>query len=146
MLRPEHICMHGLRLRSAIPYLRGMTRSMIALFTAALLTSTAAMPAQAQTPAASAHGVNAAQGGTTAAQLVGRTVRGRDGVVLGEVERVTLRRDGSPAQVLVRPKGPRPGGPRSLSYGSLRIESDGLSTPLTLAEFNAMPVIDVEAK
>lgn len=138
--------MPGLRLRGPIPYLRGMTRSMIALFTAALLASAAGLPAHTQAPSASAQGVDTAQGGTTAAQLVGRTVRGRDGVVLGEVERVTLRRDGSPAQVLVRPKGPRPGGPRSLSYGSLRIESDGLSTPLTLAEFNAMPVIDVESK
>jgi hypothetical protein len=77
---------------------------------------------------------------------VGRTVTGRGGVVLGEVERVTLRRDGSPAQVLVRPKGPRPGGPRSLSYASLRVDGAGLSTPLTLAEFNAMPVIDADIK
>ena len=138
--------MSGLRLRGAISYLRGMTRSMIALFTAALLASAAALPVQAQAPSASAHGVNAAQGGTTAAELVGRTVTGRGGVVLGEVERVTLRRDGSPAQVLVRPKGPRPGGPRSLSYASLRVDGAGLSTPLTLAEFNAMPVIDADVK
>lgn len=142
----EHICMGGLRLRRGIPYLRGMTRSMIALLTVALLASAAALPAQAQTPSASTHRVNAAQGGTTAGELVGRTVTGRGGVVLGEVERVTLRRDGSPAQVLVRPKGPRPGGPRSLSYASLRADGAGLSTPLTLAEFNAMPVIDTDAK
>ena len=118
---------------------------MIALLTAALATA-GALPAQAQAPSAASHGVNAAQGGTTAAELVGRTVTGRGGVVLGEVERVTLRRDGSPAQVLVRPKGPRPGGPRSLSYASLRVEGAGLSTPLTLAEFNAMPIIDADAK
>lgn len=138
--------MCGLRSRGGIPYLRGMTRSMIVLFTAALLASAAAPPVQAQAPSASAHGVNTTQGGTAAAELVGRTVTGRGGVVLGEVERVTLRRDGSPAQVLVRPKGPRPGGPRSLSYTSLRVDGAGLSTPLTLAEFNAMPVIDADVK
>ncbi len=121
-----------------------MTRLKTTLLAAAGLALVGALPAQAQAPSASSFGVNAAQGGTSASALVGRTVRGRDGVVLGEVERVTLRRDGSPAQVLVRPKGPRPGGPRSLSYSSLRVEGDGLSIPLTLAEFNAMPVIDVD--
>lgn len=122
-----------------------MTRLKITLL-AAGLALVAALPVQAQAPSASTRGVNAAQGGAVASDLVGRTVRGRDGVVLGEVERVTLRRDGSPAQVLVRPKGPRPGGPRSLAYSSLRTEGDGFSIPLTLAEFNAMPAIDVDAK
>ena len=66
--------------------------------------------------------------------------------MLGAVERVTLRRDGSPAEVLVRPKGPRAGGPRSLAYSSLRVEGEALSTPLTMAEFNAMPAVEVNAK
>lgn len=121
-----------------------MTRLKTTFLAAAGFALVGALPVQAQAPSASSLGVNAAQSGTPASALVGRTVRGRDGVVLGEVERVTLRRDGSPAQVLVRPKGPRPGGPRSLSYASLRVDADGLSIPLTLAEFNAMPAIDVD--
>ena len=121
-----------------------MTRLKTTLLVAAGLVLAGALPAQAQAPSASSLGVNAAQGGSVASDLVGRTVLGRGGVVLGEVERVTLRRDGSPAQVLVRPKGPRAGGPRSLAYSSVRVDGAALSTPLTLAEFNAMPAIDVD--
>ena len=129
-----------------------MTRLKIAFLTAAGLALAAGLPVQAQAqapaqaPSASAFGVDAAQGGSSATALVGRTVHGRGGVVLGEVERVTLRRDGSPAEVLVRPKGPRAGGPRSLAYSSLRVEGEALSTPLTMAEFNAMPAVEVNAK
>lgn len=139
---PKHICLAGLRLGRWIAYLDGMTRLKTTLLIAAGLVLAGALPVQAQAPSASTSGVNAAQGGSTASDLVGRTVLGRGGVVLGEVERVTLRRDGSPAQVLVRPKGPRAGGPRSLAYSSVRVDGEALTTPLTLAEFNAMPVIE----
>jgi len=122
-----------------------MTRLKTTLLIAAGLVLVGALPVRAQAPSAAGFGVNAAQGGTAASDLVGRTVLGRGGVVLGEVERVTLRRDGSPAQVLVRPKGPRGGGPRSLAYSAVRVDGQALSTPLTLAEFNAMPVIDADA-
>ena len=85
----------------------------------------------------------AAHAQTAPASLEGRPVRGQDGSVLGYVERVILRSDGRPAQVLVRPKGPMSAGPRSLSFAALRVEGDGLTAPLTQAEFNAMPAVDV---
>jgi len=78
--------------------------------------------------------------------LEGMTVRGQNGVVLGVVERVTYRDNGAPAQVLVRPKGPPGAGPRSLSYGALRKEGGELSAPLSQAEFNAMPAVNVAPK
>ncbi len=149
----EHICLHGLRLARGISYLRDMTQLKIALVTVLGFALAAASQAQAQIPSASTSGVNAAArmqgggpGGSSAASLEGRTVRGQGGVVLGHVERVILRADGSPVQVLVRPKGPRAGGPRSLAYSSLRVDGDGLSIPLNQAEFNAMPAIDVTGK
>lgn len=80
-----------------------------------------------------------------ATDLVGREVRGQSGTVLGHVEKVIYRRDGTPAQVLVRPKGPS-AGPRSLAYGALRQEGQGLVAPLTQAEFNAMPAVQVDGK
>ncbi len=135
-----------------ISYLRDMTHLKIALVTVLGFAMAAASQAQAQTPSASTSGVNAAARmqdggpGGSAASLEGRTVRGQGGVVLGQVERVILRADGSPVQVLVRPKGPRAGGPRSLAYSSLRVDGDGLSIPLNQAEFNAMPAIDVAGK
>ncbi|MDF2900109.1 MAG: hypothetical protein K0Q62_168 [Phenylobacterium sp.] len=146
----EHIRLRRVRLCRAKAYLVGMTRLKTAFLAAAGLALAAGLPVQAQiqaqAPSASAFGVDAAQGGSSATALVGRTVHGRGGVVLGAVERVTLRRDGSPAEVLVRPKGPRAGGPRSLAYSSLRVEGEALSTPLTMAEFNAMPAVEVNAK
>lgn len=75
--------------------------------------------------------------------LEGQVVRGQSGTVLGHVEKVIYRRDGTPAQVLVRPKGPATAGPRSLSYGALKREGEGLVAPLTQAEFNAMPAVEV---
>ena len=75
----------------------------------------------------------------------GATVRGAGGVVLGVVERVIYAPNGKPAQVLVRPKGPRPSGPHSLSYAGLSPVGDGFTTPLTKAEFDAMPSVEVEA-
>lgn len=100
-------------------------------FAAALVAVSLAGAAHAQAPASS---------------LEGMIVRGQGGVVLGVVERVTYRDNGSPAQVLVRPKGPPGAGPRSLSYGALRKEGGDLSAPLTQAEFNAMPAVNVAPK
>jgi hypothetical protein len=82
----------------------------------------------------------------SAPSLEGKVVRGQSGTVLGYVERVITRRDGTPGQVLVRPKGPASAGPRSIAYGALKVEGDGLVAPLTQAEFNAMPAVEVNAK
>lgn len=79
-----------------------------------------------------------------ASPLEGRPVRGAGGVVLGTVERVIYGADGHPAQVLVRPKGPRPAGPHALSFAGLSQTAEGLSTPLTKAEFDSMPTVEVE--
>ena len=78
-----------------------------------------------------------------AADLEGRQVRGQDGAVLGVVERVIPGRDGRPAQLLVRPRGPRAGGARSLAYGAVAAAGSHLSAHLTRAEFNAMPTVEV---
>ncbi len=88
----------------------------------------------------------AAHAQAPASSLEGMIVRGQGGVVLGQVERVTYRENGTPAQVLVRPKGPPGAGPRSLSYGALRKEGGDLTAPLTQAEFNAMPAVNVAPK
>lgn len=80
------------------------------------------------------------------AELEGKPVHGQGGVLLGHVEKVILRADGTAAQVLVRPKGQMAGGPRSLSRAALTVQADGLSAPLTQAEFNAMPAVDVASK
>lgn len=79
--------------------------------------------------------------------MEGRPVYAQDGSVLGYVERVIMRKDGRPGQVLVRPKGPKPAaGPRSLSFASLKAEGDGFTAPVTQAEFNAMPAVEVAPK
>ena len=98
------------------------------LIAGAFAALTLAGAAQAQAPAA----------------LEGKIVRGQDGVVLGVVERVILRPNGTPAQVLVRPKGPPTAGPRSIAYAALKLEGDSLIAPLTQAEFNAMPPVAVD--
>lgn len=108
------------------------TIKLIAAGCAALVLSAAAAQAQAQTPASP--------------PLEGVLVRGQNGVVLGVVERVIYRANGTPAQVLVRPKGAPAAGPRSLAYGALRMEGGDLSAPLTQAEFNAMPAVNVAPK
>jgi hypothetical protein len=100
----------------------------LALAFAAVLAST--VPVLAQTPT----------GGAPA--LEGRTVRGADGAALGVVERVVRHADGRPVQVLVRPKGVRSGGPKSLAYGAVHMEKDEVSVPLTKPEFDAMPSLE----
>lgn len=87
-----------------------------------------------------------AQAQATSAPREGQVVRGQNGVVLGEVERVIYRSNGAPAQILVRPRGPASSGPRSLSVAAVRAEGDSLSAPLTQAEFNAMPVVNLDRK
>ena len=98
----------------------------------ALTLAAAALPAAAQGPVP-----------PLAQDLQGQTVRGAKGVVLGVVERVTLTPAGRPAQILVRPKGLRPGGMHSLAVSSITLGPDGVTAPITKAEFDAMPPIDV---
>lgn len=78
--------------------------------------------------------------------LEGKAVIGQGGVVLGHVERVVLAANGAPAQVLVRPKGLRAAGPRSLSVKALKEDGDALVAPLSKAEFDAMPAIEPPPK
>ncbi len=82
-------------------------------------------------------------GAMTPQALQGQTVRGAKGVVLGTVERVTTAPDGRAAQILVRPKGLHPGGARSLAVAGVVLGPDGVSTPITKAEFDAMPAVDL---
>lgn len=86
----------------------------------------------------------AAPAQTTSADLSGKAVKGADGVLLGVVARVIAGPSGRPAQVLVQPSGRLSGGPRSLSAAGLTVAPDQLTTPLTKAEFEAMPVVVVE--
>lgn len=74
----------------------------------------------------------------------GQTVRAMDGAVLGLVTRVVTDPAGRPTQVLVQPKGARTASPHSLSVKSLTESPEGLKAPITKAEFDAMPVVDLE--
>ena len=78
------------------------------------------------------------------ATSVGRSVFGVDGVVLGVVEKVILNSKGRPAQVLVHPKGKKSLGPRSLAIDSLDETAEGFVAPLTRAEFDAMPAVELD--
>ncbi len=98
----------------------------------ALLLLGTALPTVAQTPER-----------PTAQALQGQTVRGAKGVVLGTVERVTAAPDGRAAQILVRPKGLHPGGMRSLGVSAVSLGPDGVSVPITKAEFDAMPPVEI---
>lgn len=71
----------------------------------------------------------------------GRTVHGPKGVVLGVIEKVVLNARGRPAQVLVRAQGHPSAGLRSLAVTGLTPDGTGFATPLTKAEFEAMPVV-----
>jgi hypothetical protein len=73
-----------------------------------------------------------------------RPVFGDKGVQLGVVERVVFGSDGKPAQILVRPKSKASSGPRSLAYAGLDKTPQGYVTPLTKAEFDAMPAVELE--
>jgi hypothetical protein len=74
----------------------------------------------------------------------GQTVRAIDGVVLGQVTQVVTDSTGRPTQVLVQPKGARTASPHSLSVKSLTETPEGLKAPISKAEFDAMPVVDLE--
>ncbi len=78
-------------------------------------------------------------------QIEGRSVVGADGKLLGVVEKVVLNSKGQPAQILVRPKDKKASGPHSIAFASLDQTADGLVVPLTLAEFDAMPAVELDA-
>lgn len=104
--------------------------------------------ALAQAPSADQAGLdaNARVSAAAASQaLQGKPVLGAQGAVLGHVERVTASADGKPGQVLVRPRGLQAGGPRSIAFAAVTMTEKGLSTPLTKAEFAAMPAVSPNA-
>ena len=74
----------------------------------------------------------------------GRTVRDAKGVMLGVIEKVVLDAHGRPAQALVRVVGHPSAGVRSLAVSGLVADGAGFSTPLTKAEFDAMPAVQLE--
>lgn len=74
----------------------------------------------------------------------GRTVRDPKGVALGVVEKLVRDRTGRPAQVLVRVQGHPSAGLRSLAVSGLVADGAGFSTPLTKAEFDAMPAVQLD--
>lgn len=92
-------------------------------------------PAVAQPPAA---------GAAVAPTYEGRTVRDAKGAVLGQIDKVVLGANGRPAQVLVRPAGRPTAGVRSLAVAGLSADGEGFSTPLTKAEFEAMPTVELD--
>lgn len=75
--------------------------------------------------------------------IEGQAVFGADGVLLGVVEQVVRRPDGHPAQLLVRPKGKKSGSPHSLAFAGVESKPEGFITPLTRAEFDAMPAVEI---
>ena len=75
--------------------------------------------------------------------LVGREVHAADGALLGSITRVILGADGRPLQVLVQPKGNRAAGPRSLPFKALKSEGQQYVIPLSKAEFDSIPAVDV---
>lgn len=74
----------------------------------------------------------------------GRTVRDAKGVTLGQIDKVVVNADGRPVQVLVRPAGRPTAGVRSLAVSGLSPDGDGFVTPLTKAEFEAMPTVELD--
>ena len=80
------------------------------------------------------------------AALEGREVRATDGAVVGTIAKVIAGADGRPLQVLVQPKGARPTGPRSLPYKALSADGERFVIPLSKAEFDSMPAVDLAAE
>lgn len=102
-------------------------------------------PAFATAQVPSAEVAARAAAARVAPSLQGRPVLDAKGDVIGTVERVAPGPDGRPAQILVRPKGLRAGGPRSLELRSVTLTEKGLRTPLTRSEFEAMPAVRPDA-
>ena len=75
--------------------------------------------------------------------LEGRAVFGAEGVILGVVEQVIRRPNGRPVQLLVRPRGKKSAGPRSLAFAGVEAKPEGFQTPLTREEFDAMPTVEI---
>lgn len=113
----------------------------------ALIIALAATPVLAAAQAVSADQAGAdvvarSSAATVGQRLEGKPVLGAKGDVLGHVERVTATPDGKPGQLLVRPKGMASGGPRSIAFTAVQLTEKGLQTPLTKAEFTAMPGVE----
>ena len=100
-----------------------------------------ALPALAAAQAASVESAAREAVARQASALQGRAVLDAKGAVIGSVERVVAGPDGKPDQILVRPKGLRAGGPRSLAARSVSLTEKGVQVPLTRAEFEAMPAV-----
>lgn len=107
-------------------------KPLVIAFAAALALSA---PAAAQSPAGDA---------PTAQAYEGRTVRDAKGAVLGQIDKVVTNAAGRPVQVLVRAAGRPTGGVRSLAVSGLSPAGDGFTTPLTKAEFEAMPTVELD--
>ncbi len=108
----------------------------------ALAAAPLAVAAQAPSVDQASTDAVARMGADAAGQVLeGKPVLGAKGDVLGHVERVTAAPDGKPGQLLVRPKGMASGGPRSIAFAAVQVTPKGLQTPLTKAEFAAMPAV-----
>lgn len=103
----------------------------------------ATTPALAQTPDQTPDQTRA-QAPATADAYQGRTVRDAKGGVLGQIDKVVLGASGRPQQVLVRPVGRPAAGVRALAVSGLSVDGDGFTTPLTKAEFEAMPTVELD--
>lgn len=110
-------------------------------FFAALLALALACPAVASAQPGSVEAA-AQEAVARSGSLEGRPVLDAEGDLIGHVERVIAGPDGKPAQILVRPKGLRAGGPRSLAVRSVSLTEKGVRIPLSRAEFEAMPAIE----
>ena len=76
----------------------------------------------------------------------GRVVSSAEGIALGTVTKVIFNAEGKPAQVLIQPKGNRASGPRSLPAKALQVAGDGYMIPLSKAEFDSMPAVELAAQ
>lgn len=80
-------------------------------------------------------------GDAAEARYVGRSLLDGRGGVLGEIVQLLRDGQGRPAQVLVRPRGAPGAGLKSLPLSSLKPEGADWRTPLSRAEFDAVPPV-----